>query len=145
VNVQGWRWVEEAEQIVGVCVSPPRQITIRWDEGDHGWYLSVIEEGRPQTMGQARREPRVFVAPLPLLAALTLVPQELHPHLVDRLDAERHAAQAPVIAGLQEAVAELPLPWPAPARARRALELAVSAVVDAERVALDTAAAGAWS
>jgi hypothetical protein len=69
-----WRWDEAGEALAADL--PDRQLSIRWDAGDRGWFLSVIYPPRPATMGQAAVEARVYICPLPLLCALVLVPPE---------------------------------------------------------------------
>jgi hypothetical protein len=136
-----WRWEPEAEQLA--LDAPPRQLTIRWDDGDRGWFLSVIYPPRPATMGQPATEARVYVCPLPLLCALVLVPPSLHEHLTWRVRREMEQSRGAVIGLMQEAVSELPLPWPGQAKARDALEAAAEFMPVVERLALDWAAAGA--
>lgn len=146
ISAVPWRWVEESESFVAEVASPRRTLTIRWDDGDQGWFLAVIDPGRPATMGQAAIPPRTYVTPMPLLVAMTLLPGELHEELTARvkraLDLERDSN---VLGHVQSAVGSLPLPWPTVVHVREDLEHAAAAMVGVERLALDHAASEAWS
>lgn len=139
-----WQWIAESEQLAADLVDPPRQLTIRWDEADRGWFLSVVVVARPATMGRSATEPRVYVAPLPLLAAMTMVPRELHDHLIGRVGSEADAMQARVFAELAVAAEQLPQSWPGPGKAKLSLNTAEAHAGELERLSLDLAGAGAW-
>jgi hypothetical protein len=146
ISAVPWQWDEQSATFSAEVGVPRRSLTIRWDEGDQGWFLAVIDAGRPPTMGQGPVGQRVFVTPMPLLVAMTLLPAELHEHLVIKVKQAQDASRdGHVLAHVQTAVAGLPLPWPESVKAREALESAAAAMVDVERLSLDAAAAEAWS
>lgn len=137
-----WRWIPESEQLA--LDTPTRQLTIRWDDADAGWFLSVIKPPRPATMGQPARDAEVYIAPLPLLAALVLVaPPSLHKHLTDRVRRELNVSRGAVYGHMGEAARQLPTAWPGSVHAREALEFASEHATVVERLSLDWAAAGA--
>jgi hypothetical protein len=139
--VTGWRWIPESEQLA--LDTPDRQLTIRWDDADRGWFLSVIKPPRPATMGQPATEAEVYVAPLPLLPALVLVPPELHEHLTGRVKRELDVARGQVLGLLGEATGNLPEAWPSTSSAMHKLDAAAVVAREVERLSLDWAAAGA--
>lgn len=144
ISAVPWRWDDEGQALLADVVDPPRRLAIRWDHGDRGWFLSVRVPGRPQTMGQAAVEERVYVTPMPLLVALTLVPRELHEHLVGHVERERRLVEAEVWAGLSAGAQLAPQGWPQVAQVRESLAASADAAVTLERLALDMAAADAW-
>jgi hypothetical protein len=136
-----WRYIEESGQLAAEMESPRRQLTIAWDEGDRSLYLSVVAPPPPNVPSA---NARVYAAPLSLLAALLIVPRELHHHLTNvALDA-RHEAESAVLAKLGTTVDQLPQSWPAAAKARSALADASDLVQHVERLSLDMAAADAF-
>jgi hypothetical protein len=133
-----WRWDEAGEALAADL--PDRQLSIRWDAGDRGWFLSVIYPPRPATMGQAAVEARVYICPLPLLCALVLVPPELHHHLTWRVKRELDVARGQVLGLLSETTGLLPQAWPGPSGAAKRLDAAAVVGREVERLALDWAA-----
>jgi hypothetical protein len=146
ISAVPWRWVEESAQFVAEVAEPRRTLTIRWDEGDQGWFLAVIDPGRPAQMGQPAVGSRTFVTPMPLLVALTLLPEEHHEQLIGRARRALHELRdSHVLANVHTAVAALPMGWPDLIGAREALEAAAREMPDVERLSLDMAAGGAWT
>jgi hypothetical protein len=136
-----WRWVPESGQLVLETAS--RDLTIRWDDGDRGWFLAVTRRGRQPMMGRPGVEPMSWVCPLPLLCALVLVPREFHGLLTGRVKQELGKARGEALAAAGLAVGQLPRPFPGPSKAATHLADAISAAHEAERLSLDWAAAGA--
>lgn len=136
-----WRWIPESEQLAAEHAG--RELTIRWDDGDQGWFLSVIVPPRPATMGQPATEARVYVTPMPLLVAMVLVPSAFHELLRGRVELALHPARGAVYAHMGDASGRLATEWPGSAQARESLEQAVALMTTVDRLALDLAGAGA--
>lgn len=138
MTAPAWSWIPETEQLA--LDTPTRQLTIRWDDSDRGWFLSVIYPPRPATMGQPAVEARVYVCPLPLLCALVLVPPSLHEHLKRRVRRELDRSRGEVQAAMGFALRDLHQPWPGPSKSHLHLLAAQAACEHAGRLALDWAA-----
>lgn len=137
-----WRLVGETGQIAAQLSDPKRDLTIAWDGGDRNLYLSVIAPAVANVPGSA---PRVYAAPLPLLAALLLVPRELHEQLLELVRAGRDEAEGLVMAAAQRVVAKAPEPWPAVGMAAEAVEGLPRLAQQLERLALDLATEPAFT
>jgi hypothetical protein len=137
-----WRWIPESEQLA--LDTPQRQLTISWDDGDRGWFLSVIKPPRPATMGQPALKAEVYICPLPLLAGLVLTPPSLHEHLLVKVRRELEQSRGDVNGHMGRAVGHLPTAWPGTVHAAEAIKAAMEHMTHVERLSMDWAAAAAF-
>lgn len=136
-----WKLIPETGQLTARMEDPTRDLVIAFDGGDQTLYLSVHVPPPPNVQGV---EPRLYTAPLSVLAALTMLPQELHKHVVATVEQARTAMEGVVLGHVQDVVAAAPQPWPTTARALGALDSGRDAMAHLERLSLDAAALRAY-
>lgn len=136
-----WRYEEVSGRLAGVMENPRRDLAIAWDGADRSLFLSVNVAPTPNVEGS---QARAYVAPVSLLAALVIVPADLHGALVDLTRDGRVEAEALVLGELAGVVNHVPQGWPATAKATEGVRAAERLVEQLERLSLDLAAAAAF-
>lgn len=137
-----WRLTSETGQISAALAQPRRDVTIAFDHGDQSLYLSVIA---PPVANVPGSQERLYTAPLSLLAALLMVPAEFHSVLVRQVQQAREVSEGTVHSQMARAVEKVPQAWPDVVHGREAIQQAVRHAEAVERLALDLAAAGAFT
>jgi hypothetical protein len=137
-----WRLVPETGQLAARLAEPQRDLTIAWDPADRSLYLSVIAPAAPNVPGSQQR---VYAAPVSLLAAMLIVPAELHAQLHEWASEGRAAVEGIVLEAAQTVVERAPQRWPEVAKARPEAATLPGLSEQLERLALDTATVDAFT
>lgn len=119
-----------------------RELAIGWDEDADTLFLAVTVPPPPNVEGAT---PRMYVSPIPLLAALLILPESEHEVLRSLTAiAVTEVRDERIVGGLQRVLEESIEDWPKPAVAAKRLTAAAELMPRVVRLSEDLAAGGAF-